>query len=437
MDIQIANDPFATIAYMVGYVTKDETEMTKELSQTLAAAKLEPHNEKLRSVATAYLTHRQIGGPEAIYRLIPHMKLKNSNIACIFVASGFPENRSVFYVPVDDSGEPGEKLNANADEIEEVDEVEETQDDAIEVEEKQEEPVQIEGKKGKYRPSLTIHNKYALRPNILEQVTLGQFAICYSSQSRVPAKITFCEETSGDGEYSHQLSDDLRIFNTATYLPLWIKLKAGKGTMKIRTKAIVLRYHLSHKKNGHEEFYSEMLLFSPWRDEVAELHPDSPEDCIEEYKKRFGIIDEVKSTIFPGEKALEKFDFDLMQENKPQHVFDTINPQTEQENDDIEDEELEDDQVEDDLQIAPIHWTGNKEEATILAESSREKAKFRKIPLFSKEDLMELTLKLVPEQKEVLTNVLNLCKSVLKHREKLHLNIGQLLLLVHGGAGKQ
>ena len=131
MDIQIANDPFATIAYMVGYVTKDETEMTKELTQTLAAAKLEPHNEKLRSVATAYLTHRQIGGPEAIYRLIPHMKLKNSNIACIFVASGFPENRSVFYVPVDDSGEPGEKLNANADEIEEVDEVEETQDDAI------------------------------------------------------------------------------------------------------------------------------------------------------------------------------------------------------------------------------------------------------------------------------------------------------------------
>ena len=45
----------------------------------------------------AYLTHRQIGESEAVYRITSSMHLKHSNIATIFVSSGFPDNRSEFY----------------------------------------------------------------------------------------------------------------------------------------------------------------------------------------------------------------------------------------------------------------------------------------------------------------------------------------------------
>ena len=40
--------------------------------------------EKLNTLKTAYLTHRQIGASEAVYRVVPSMKLKDSNIKCIF-----------------------------------------------------------------------------------------------------------------------------------------------------------------------------------------------------------------------------------------------------------------------------------------------------------------------------------------------------------------
>ena len=38
--------------------------------------------EQMRLLANTFLTHRQIGEAEAIYRLLPNMILKNSNIGC-------------------------------------------------------------------------------------------------------------------------------------------------------------------------------------------------------------------------------------------------------------------------------------------------------------------------------------------------------------------
>ena len=48
----------------------------------------EDTKERMKTVANTFMTHRQIGEAEAIYRLLPNMTLKNSNVACQWLATG-------------------------------------------------------------------------------------------------------------------------------------------------------------------------------------------------------------------------------------------------------------------------------------------------------------------------------------------------------------
>merc|ERR1712082_56045 len=50
--------------------------------------------EKMKVVSNAFLTHRQMGEAEAVYKLLPSMTLKNSNVACQWVSLGLKEERS-------------------------------------------------------------------------------------------------------------------------------------------------------------------------------------------------------------------------------------------------------------------------------------------------------------------------------------------------------
>ena len=91
MDIQLALDPFAVVTYIVSYMNKDETQTTKFMTEALKSAAKENAKEKLKKLKLAYFTHRQVGASEAVYRILPNLKLKDSNITCIFVMTGFPE----------------------------------------------------------------------------------------------------------------------------------------------------------------------------------------------------------------------------------------------------------------------------------------------------------------------------------------------------------
>ena len=88
MDIQLALDTYAVITYIMSYMNKDETQMTKFLKKALNSVAKDNAKEKLRTLKMIYLTHRQVGTAEATYRILPAMKLKDSNIRCIFVTTG-------------------------------------------------------------------------------------------------------------------------------------------------------------------------------------------------------------------------------------------------------------------------------------------------------------------------------------------------------------
>ena len=68
----------------------------------LKESKCETLKEKMRIVANTFLTHRQIGEAEAVYRLIPHLTLTMSNLRCQFVSLGPKEERSVRWTQATD-----------------------------------------------------------------------------------------------------------------------------------------------------------------------------------------------------------------------------------------------------------------------------------------------------------------------------------------------
>ena len=288
--------------------------------------------------------------------------------------------------------------------------------------------IQIEGRDGSYKPSLTLIDKYAKRPDKLRNITLAQFATNYRALRSLPKDVVMIQ--SELGMFSEDISHQFSIWTTNEELPVIIKLKKNLGYMKLRNHQIVLRYHTSKKKGGHEEFFSEMLLFSSWIDEIDELHPYDAIKCYNEYLKRLDFITSIKKTIFPGEKAVDVLNSDFHQELRPQHFYDQLNCQTEQENED-QAEEL----AEEDLEIAPLQFDGNYTEEPQTSIKDKDMTQYKKIPYMESSALMNLTLNLAPEQKDVLTEVLGYCKGLVKARNKPYGKIEQLLLLVHGGAG--
>ena len=81
--------------------------------------------------------------------------------------------------------------------------------------------------------------------------------------------------------------------------------------MSLRTYEAVLRIHSSSKKEGHEEYYSELLLFYPWRNELDELKRLYPGDCIKMYQENITTIHKNKSSIFPCSESIDEIHVNL------------------------------------------------------------------------------------------------------------------------------
>ena len=403
MDIQLAIDVYAIISYIVSYVSKDESGMTQHLQDALKAAKDKPFDQQMRILNTTYLDHREKGASEAFYLLNSNMKLRGSNIGTVFVVSGFPENRSLFYVPVSES-EDGD--------------FEEEEDPDI---------IEIEGR-GKFKPSKTLIDKYAARPQSLKHLPLIFFAINYVTKNKLSEKEKAEKDILADDTIISE--SELMSEDYIEKLPKYLDLKNGLGGMKKRNSPVAPRFHNSTKKDGYEEYYSEMILFTPWQNEVSELKRNDEKSCRREFEIRKEKIIAVRKLLYPGEDVVDKMFCEEMEDMRPQHVYDNLNCQGEQENDDDNDLELQDDP-----DYETFQWRG--EEGTEVKENKNfESGKYKKISV-EKEALILMTRNLVPEQKNVLSKVLDLCKNHVKARKrrKICKSVEPLFLVIHGGAG--
>ena len=93
LDIQIVLDYFAVITYVTDYYSKDDSGTLEVIKAALQQANSDDLKDKMKIVSNAFLTHRQMGEAEAVYKLIPSMTLKQSNITCQWVSLGKKEER--------------------------------------------------------------------------------------------------------------------------------------------------------------------------------------------------------------------------------------------------------------------------------------------------------------------------------------------------------
>ena len=105
---------------------------------------------------------------------------------------------------------------------------------------------------------------------------------------------------SGPPKHEAYLSDEvveetnLTKENYYEKLPYYIKLNDDMGYMKKREFPHVPRIHKTSKKKGFEGYYSELQLYTSWRDEFKEFHPDNEKKCLEKFEKEREKIDVIK-----------------------------------------------------------------------------------------------------------------------------------------------
>merc|ERR1712051_495136 len=196
--------------------------------------------------------------------------------------------------------------------------------------------------------------------------------------------------------------------------------------MGLRFHPAVLRIHT--KKGGYEQYYSEMQLFTHWRDEKEEFKPESEEECKKEYERRIQEIESNKKSIYPGEETIDMLETCTLESMKPIHLADTIDGAGEQANND--------DMIEgiiDDPEYETFGYTGN-----LILENGQpaySSSKFKPISIPDELELKHLTRRLVPEQMNVLRQVVTSCKDQVKARKNKKVKPKPVRLIVHGGAG--
>ena len=407
-DIQVAFDTFAVITYVVSYLGKEESGLASLLQKALEESSANTLKEQHKVLKSCYTTFRQCGAAEAIYRIFPSMHLRESNIICEYVASGFPKNRGVFYHKVKENPSEhygdieseltGENIGYSGDTI------------------------QIEGRIGHYRQSVTISDRYSNRPIYLQSMCLAQFATFYIFSKTIPAKIKIEDNYSKD-----EMVLDMHIFGTDISLPKYIKLEGISGFMRLRTNPSVIRFHSPKKKAGHEQHYAEIFLFSAWKNESRDI-PKDLQACVSKYASVEEEIKRVRREMFPLEDEFDLSEMDFDDHNQlPQHIFDQLDPEGEQNN-------------QEDLEIGPQEddeFAGRDNDFAPAEESEPyEDCTYPRILIPCKEDLLQEARNLDEDQYHAFEKVVGHCK---KARRSMNSNtlepVEALRLIVHGGAG--
>ena len=206
MDIQYVADAYACIMYVLSYVMKCERGMSEILKRVAKEYKDECVQKQMKEVLRSFCNKREVSIHEAIYRVTSQWLFRKS--------------RTVVYVS-----------NAPADERHRMPK---PQSDLIDMKDEDEDVFQV-----------SIHDRYAARPDDLEDMCLAVFATRYV------------------------------VTNKNAGAKNVIELRDPKlGRMMKRGKDCVLRSH-RYNEDNFRYYYSKLLMFWPWRSE---------EDLIEGYR---------------------------------------------------------------------------------------------------------------------------------------------------------
>ena len=372
--------------------------------------------------------------------------MKGSTIETMFLSSGFPEKRYLY-----------------------VHELEENDNQEIQPKSQ----LKVKGRDGKFiRSNISKQERYDLRPQddddevkhqnltlyqrtcgILSSMSFAQFSMIYEpksvSQKEEVKKITWyyygtdiggiaetSKEESRSLEETEKLSPLLKDFLTDLPFPQWIRLKGDEERyMKLRSKPLILRIYNGKRKDPIEDIYSELLLFSPWRNE-NKINPwDDDDDRLKEDVSDFELEREkalqkvstnidireqneyTKEMIYPFSKKLGKIR-DLLDNENFQRTctfYDSININSEQQNqEDLEDQEPKDEtdiDINVEMEVIPRPSLNNKK---FREKITTEKFVFKK-PILPQDtnELYDSVRLLSYEQRVAFDKYIHFSKSVI------------------------
>ena len=114
-----------------------------------------------------------------------------------------------------------------------------------------------------YQTSLI--DRYAARPDSLENLCLAEFAANY---------ITRSIHDNEDGDTNDALPPAEDQQNSLSR----ITLKNNLGSMYKRSQESIIRFHrFNHEKEAEKLYRSKLLLYLPWRDESSDLLREYPD----------------------------------------------------------------------------------------------------------------------------------------------------------------
>ena len=391
--------------------------------------------------------------------------MKGSTIETMFLSSGFPEKRFLY-----------------------VHELEENDNQEIQPKSQ----LKVKGRDGKFiRSNISKQERYDLRPQddddevehqnltlyqrtcgILSSMSFAQFSMIYEpksvSQKEEVKKITWyyygtdlggiaetSKEESRSLEETEKLSPLLKDFLTDLPFPQWIRLKGDEERyMKLRSKPLILRIYNGKRKDPIEDIYSELLLFSSWRNE-NKINPwDDDDDRLKEDVSDFELEREkalqkvstnidireqneyTKEMIYPFSKKLGKIRDLLDNENfqRTSTFYDSININSEQQNqEDLEDQEPKDEtdiDVNVEMEVIPRPSLNNKK---FREKITTEKFVFKK-PILPQDtnDLYESVRLLSYEQRVAFDKHIHFSKSVICAKHRGNIEPIPPRIIVHG-----
>ena len=219
MDIQYMINAYACVMYIALYVLKAEKgmgELLKQVAKELQHGNTRQQLNKLRSV---FLTNREVSAQEAVYRMLS-MPLRRCSRTTIFLNTDHKDSRDSLLLPFTQL----EKLNDNDENV----------------------------------YCKNIIDRYAARPEKLEDMCLTQFAANYTYKRETSNDVTQYEDNIS-GESDTELPPDDNVSNDSI-----ITLQNGLGYMRRRNQKAIIRWHnFNIEKEPEKHFRSRIMLFLP------------------------------------------------------------------------------------------------------------------------------------------------------------------------------
>ena len=246
MDIQYVVNAYACVMYIASYVLKAEKGMGELLKQ--AAKELQQGNtrQQLNKLGSVFLMNREVSAQEAVYRVLS-MPLRRCSRTTIFLNTDHKDSRDSLLLPFTQL----QKLEDNDENV----------------------------------YCKNIINRYAARPEKLEQICLTEFVSNYTYKREMNNDVTQHEDDISGGS-----DTELLLYDNDSQESI-ITLQNGLGYMRRRNRKAIIRWHnFNIKKEPEKHYRSCIMLFLPWRTEDKlytnyNSYADRYHDQIEEIKK--------------------------------------------------------------------------------------------------------------------------------------------------------